>query len=179
MRYNDLPKSLQRRDLQTRRNIRYSCFILFAFCLSAKAQTVYFSLDTECPMSQKYVPVLNQFKKDFPKIDFHGVFTKWETDSTLTAFRQDYDFGLTATIDENNAFLQQMQVSVVPEVLFFDEYKHLLYRGSIDNWFYDLGKYRQKATGFYLRDAINAYLLGECIKIEKTIALGCIIEYDE
>jgi hypothetical protein len=147
--------------------------------LSAKAQTVYVSLDTECPMTQKYVPVLNQFKKEFSMIDFQGVFTKWENDSTVTTFRQDYDFHLASFIDENNAFLRQMQISVVPEVLFFDEYQHLLYRGSIDNWFYDLGKYRQKATEFYLKDAIKAYLSGECIKVEKTVALGCIIEYED
>jgi hypothetical protein len=159
--------------------MRIIYLILLSLSLSAKAQTVYFSLDTECPMTQKYVLVLNQFKKEFPKIDFQGVFTKWESDSTVTAFRQDYNFHLASLIDKNNAFLQKMQVSVVPEVLFFDEYKHLLYRGSIDNWFYDLGKYRQKATEYYLRDAILAYLAGECIKIEKTIALGCIIEYDD
>jgi hypothetical protein len=156
--------------------MRYIPLIILLYSNSLIGQTVFVSLDTECPMSQKYVRVLEQLATDFPKIHFEGVFTKWETDSTLLEFRENYHFSWTARIDSSNQWLQAMHVQVVPECLFFDEKQQLLYRGSIDNWFYALGKYRPKATEHYLRDALNAYAKGECINVEKTDALGCIIE---
>jgi thiol-disulfide isomerase/thioredoxin len=157
--------------------MRLIYLILLFSAFYADAQKVFFSFDTECPMSQKYVPVLQKIQADYPKIDFQAVFTKWDSDSTIALFKSQYGLKLPYRIDKDNALLQSWATEVVPEVFFFDEYDVLLYRGSIDNWFYALGKYRAKASEHYLREAIEAYSKGECIRREMTKALGCIIEY--
>lgn len=154
-------------------------YIILFFILDFQilfAQKVFISFDTDCPMCQKYVPILSSFQEKYQTISLEVLFTKWETDSTIYNFKQNFAFKLPYKIDSNNDFLIKNNVKVVPEVLFFDEHQQLIYQGSIDNWFFALGKYRKKATKFFLEDAIKAYLKGECPVIEKTEALGCIIE---
>jgi hypothetical protein len=143
----------------------------------AQNPTVYIAMDTECPMTQKYTVPLKKMIADFPKINFVAMFTKWETDSTILQFKADYQIVIKDKIDYEYDFFKKVNATVVPSVYFFDEKNNLLYSGSIDNWFYDLGKYRLKPTEFYLENAIKSYLKGECIDVEKTVALGCILEY--
>lgn len=151
--------------------------ILLFYYLPLFSQKVVISFDTDCPMCQKYLPIIQNLAINYKsKIQFECIFTKWETDSTIINFKQLYNFNLPYIIDKNNDFLIKNNIKVVPEVLFFDEHNQLLYKGSIDNWYFALGKYRKKATKFYLEEAIQSYLKGECPTIEKTEALGCIIE---
>ena len=55
----------------------------------------------------------------------------------------------------------------------------VIYRGAIDNWFYELGRYRLEITDHYLIDAINASLDGKKPALTKTEALGCFIQRSE
>ncbi len=83
---------------------------LFFLCHSflVSGQKILFSFDTECPMSQKHVPVIQKIQSDFPKIGFQAIFTKWESDSTIALFKSQYDFTLPYLIDKDNALLQSM-----------------------------------------------------------------------
>ena len=58
----------------------------------------------------------------------------------------------------------------------FDKNLDLKYRGAIDNWFYELGGYRQDVTEDYLIDGIDAILAGSDPKKPSTLAVGCLIQ---
>jgi hypothetical protein len=145
--------------------------------LTAQKAQVFFALDTECPMSQKYTSTIKALQKTFPSVEWIGLFTPWDNDSTIQLFLTEYELKLPYQIDKEYAIFKKMDGKVVPEVYFFSEKNELLYRGAIDNWFYELGKYRPAPTENYLHDAVAAYLRNDCILIEKTTALGCILEY--
>lgn len=133
-------------------------------------------LTPECPITQKYTPILRGLSNQFPTVKFLLIFTKWDDWSAIKEFQKEYPLSILAYKDYKNQFVKKIDATVTPEVFFFDENHVLLYRGSIDNWFYSLGKHRQEPTECYLEDAINAHLKGELIKTKKTNALGCIIE---
>ena len=71
---------------------------------------------------------------------------------------------------------KQLEASVTPEVFLVNAKQKIQYQGMIDNQFYTLGKSRNVATEHYLKDAINAFLSNQPIKINTTQAVGCDIE---
>jgi thiol-disulfide isomerase/thioredoxin len=133
-------------------------------------------LTPECPITQKYTPIIRSLSNQFPTVKFLLIFTKWDDWQDIKAFQKEYPLSILAYKDFKNQFVKKIDATVTPEVFFFDKNHVLLYRGCIDNWFYSLGKHRQEPTECYLEDAINAHLKGELIKIKETNALGCIIE---
>jgi hypothetical protein len=130
----------------------------------------------ECPISQKYTPILRGMIERFSSIKFLVVFTKWDNWQEIKTFQKDYPLSISTFRDVKNHFVKKIKADITPEVFFFDKNAVLLYRGAIDNWFYNLGKHRPEATECYLEEAIDAYLKNEIIKIKKTNAVGCIIE---
>jgi hypothetical protein len=133
-------------------------------------------LSPECPIAQKYMPILRGMTNLYTSIEFYQVFTKWDDWDSIQAFKKEYPLSITALKDKTGQLVKNINAKATPEVFFFNEHYVLLYRGAIDNWFFNLGKHRQEATECYLEEAINAYLKGEKIKIKKTNAVGCIIE---
>jgi hypothetical protein len=130
----------------------------------------------ECPISQKYTSILRGMNNQYSSITFYQVFTKWDNWESIQEFKREYPLSISALKDKTGQFVKNIKARVTPEVFFFNENYVLLYRGAIDNWFFNLGQHRQAATECYLEDAINAYLRAEKIKIKKTNAVGCVIE---
>jgi hypothetical protein len=133
--------------------------------------------DSECPISQKYTKQLDILKNQFPQITFLGIFTKWAAWEDIQNFKNEYPLSYNVFKDNKNRLIKKLRGRVVPEVFFFNEKGILLYRGAVDNWFYALGKHRPEPTECYLEDAILSFLNHQDIKIKKTNAIGCVIEY--
>ena len=130
----------------------------------------------ECPISQKYAPILRGMQRHFGAVKFIAIFSKWDKREAMKEYLRDYPLSMAAFRDEKNRLVEHIQALITPEAFLFDEKGILQYRGAIDNWFYGLGKYRPDATEHYLADAIQLFLNNEPIKIKKTDAIGCIIE---
>lgn len=69
-----------------------------------------------------------------------------------------------------------LKATVTPEVFLIDAAGQLQYQGAIDNWFYELGKYRLNTTEQYLIDALTALNNGEQPPVRQTEAIGCFIQ---
>jgi hypothetical protein len=67
-------------------------------------------------------------------------------------------------------------VTITPEVVVADASGQVLYQGAIDNWFYELGRYRQFITEHYLTDALDAIAAGKPVPVTRTEAVGCLIQ---
>jgi hypothetical protein len=72
--------------------------------------------------------------------------------------------------------ISYLDAKVTPEVFLFDKEFELRYKGAIDNWFYELGKYRRVTSDHYLIDALQSVLGGEDPIIMETEAIGCLIQ---
>lgn len=130
----------------------------------------------ECPISQKYAPILSEVKQQYPKVSFLSVFTKWDKSETIQDYLNNYPLSMPVLRDKKNGLVGKIDARITPEAFLFDKNGVLIYRGAIDNWFYALGKYRPEATERYLVDAIQQFFKNEPIKIKQTDAVGCIIE---
>lgn len=88
------------------------------------------------------------------------------------------DFGLTVPflIDRDHAVVERGGATVTPEAVVYGRDGSIVYRGRIDNRYSDLGDRRGTVTEFYLRDALDAVLSGTKPSIERTGAIGCLIE---
>ncbi len=133
-------------------------------------------LSAECPISQKYAPILRGMQEQYSEVKFVAVFTKWDKTLAIQEYLKNYPLSMRVLRDKKNNLIKKIDARITPEAFLFDKNGVLIYRGAIDNWFYSLGKYRPEASEHYLADAIQLSLKNELIKIKQTDAIGCIIE---
>jgi hypothetical protein len=134
-------------------------------------------LSVDCPISQKYIPKLNAiFSRYYGKIKMYGVFAGAIDKKEITNFTKEYQIGFPIVYDKKYRWVHELHGTVTPEVFLFDELNFVRYEGAIDNWFYELGRYRSEPTENYLTAALESVLLHEDLKIKKTEALGCPIQ---
>jgi hypothetical protein len=133
----------------------------------------------DCPISQKYIFKLNQIYgryRSYGMFEWHFIIPEHVTRKTLNHFIQEYDIRFPLTRDNRSlSRTRAFKATVTPEVIIMSD--SILYRGAIDNWFYELGKYRQTVTENYMGDALDSILKGEPIKIKSTMPVGCPITY--
>lgn len=136
---------------------------------------VFLSLD--CPISQKYMPLLkNIYDRYGEQATLHAIVPGKIRKKALKTFIQEYAVEFPVHRDKKYKWVKELDAVVTPEVFVFDRKNVLQYRGAIDNWFYDLGQYRNETTENYLIDCIQNLLAGKAPEIEKTEPIGCIIQ---
>lgn len=140
--------------------------------------TVLVFLAVDCPISQKYIPVLNAIQKKYENspVHFEGLVTGSVKARDVEKFSSDYAIQFPLKTDKDFLCARQMSAEVTPEVFVLDDQCAIKYRGAIDNWFYDLGGYRKESTEDYLIDALDALLKGNDPKVANTKAIGCFIQ---
>lgn len=137
---------------------------------------------SDCPICQKYVPILRGVADSFPDVKFVLVFTKWDSLQAIKDFfeeqiTQSPNHPITVLWDTKNKLIKKIKALTTPEAFLFNAKGQLQYRGAIDNWFYALGKYRPEATEHYLKNALNQFSKNEKITVSNTTPVGCYIEY--
>jgi hypothetical protein len=135
-------------------------------------------LGIDCPISQKYVSRLNQMFLHYgDTIRWYGYVPQKISDTELATFIREYDVKFPLAIDRNLQSAKQFKASVTPEAFLFGDDGKIVYAGAIDNWFYELGKYRPAATEFYLEAALKAVLAHKNPTVSSTKAVGCFIQF--
>jgi hypothetical protein len=136
----------------------------------------------DCPITQKYLNTIKEIANQFSDkpVQFVGYFPAGLTKKESTSFRNEYKIpnAIELTDDKKHEWTEMLDAKVTPEVFVLKD-KQVLYRGAIDNWFYELGRYRKEVTAHYLIDAIQAGLNNEKPSITETEALGCFIQRTE
>lgn len=139
--------------------------------------TVVVFIAIDCPISQKYIPELNAIQKRYHQdVKIYSVIPGKIKKNVLEKFIKEYAIGFTVSPDKKYKLAKTLSASATPEVFVFDGNNSLKYHGAIDNWFYELGGYRNETTENYLVDSIESLLTGKEPKIETTKAIGCIIQ---
>lgn len=110
------------------------------------------------------------------KLRVRGIVPGKVNPNEVKTFVEEYAIKFPVSIDRDFTDVRRFQATITPEAILIDRQGQVLYQGAIDNWFFDLGKYRQRVTEHYLQDAIDAALHGKTPIIRKTEAVGCIIQ---
>lgn len=134
-------------------------------------------LATECPISQKYVNTLNQIYLAYQNkgVKFTALFPEKVDIKIIDAFTSEFGVKFPCLLDKRMRKARQLEASITPEVFVLKQGK-VMYQGAIDDWFYELGKYRKEVTQPYLKNALDAVLNNQMVEVKKTEALGCFIQ---
>ena len=147
-----------------------------------KSITITVFLGIDCPVSQKYITTLNSIYtsfKDRTEIEWIFIIPENVKKSKLKAFAKEYKikFPLESSLTRKKS-AAYYEATVTPEV-FVEKKGRTLYKGAIDNWFYELGKYRQQVTENYLIDALESVLRNQEPIIKETTPVGCFIQHSK
>jgi thiol-disulfide isomerase/thioredoxin len=136
-------------------------------------------LETECPISQKTTARVQKLADEYAgRVAFEAVYpTETVTRREVETFERDYTFRLPRRLDPGHKLVKRYKATTTPEVFLLTTGDQILYRGSVDNQFYKLGKYRPAPTEHYLKDAIDAALEGRPITVAQVQPVGCLINY--
>jgi hypothetical protein len=147
------------------------------FTASASRVVVLLFVRTDCPISNRYAPLLQKLSEKFRgKADFWLVYPdRSETAWQIKAQIRDYHYSIAALRDTDHALVRRAQATITPEAAVFDPSGLLLYHGRIDNWYEDFGRSRAAATTHELDDAITSAIAGKPVHRDHANAVGCYI----
>jgi thiol-disulfide isomerase/thioredoxin len=141
--------------------------------------TVEFFISTDCPVANSYAPEIRRIQEEYQS---KGVICRLVyPDPTLTAAEiethlAEYELEMPYVIDTDHTLVKLAGATITPEVAVFDGKGELVYRGCIDNLYSQPGDRRREATERWLRNTLDSLLRGEKPAIDRTDAIGCIIE---
>jgi thiol-disulfide isomerase/thioredoxin len=134
---------------------------------------------TDCPISNRYAPVIQQLSaRHQDKASFFLVYpSKRETAGLIRKHDQEFGFSpaFQALRDPQHFLVKQSAAEITPEAAVFDANQRLVYHGRIDNLYEDFGHARRTATTHELADAIDAAVAGKMLSGKATPAVGCYI----
>lgn len=144
---------------------------------SAGRVTVLVFLRTDCPVSSRYAPTIQQISSRYAR---QAVFwlvypDKSESPQEVRKYQRDFGYKLPAVRDPEHALVKTAQVEITPEVAVFDRSARLIYHGRIDNLYEDFGRARKIATTHELADGIDGALSGKPLAKSAVSGVGCYI----
>ena len=163
-------------------NIAASLLItILGFDSFAQSQTrpqveVIVFLGSECPISQKYMSRLNDIATKYnASVKWTGIIAEDVKAAVVKKFSLEYNAKFPIKKDDSFNLVRKYKAEITPEVFVIVQGK-VKYKGAIDNWFYELGRYRTETTEHYLVNALAAILKGEEPTLKETEPIGCLIE---
>jgi len=144
-----------------------------------KARTlVFFFVEVECPISNRYAPEINRLHAHFARdsMEFWLVYPDAST-SALEAKRHlaDYNYSFGGLRDPKHALVKLSGATTTPEAAVFTRDGRLLYRGRIDDRFPSLGVALIAPSRHDLADALTAISFGRPVVQRLMPSVGCSI----
>ena len=134
-------------------------------------------LGTDCPMSKRYAPRLEEMSRTYRDrgVQFLGISSSHQdAGSDVARFARDYGVTFPILKDEASRVADEFGAERTPEVFLIDKDRRVRYRGRIDDQFeYDLE--RAVPTRLDLVVAIEEVLAGSNVRTPRTTAVGCRI----
>jgi thiol-disulfide isomerase/thioredoxin len=139
--------------------------------------TVLIFVRTDCPISNRYAPLLQRLNDSFSgKAKFWLVYPdKKTTAKGIAAHLKQFHSSISALRDPGHSLVKLAGATITPEAAVFDAQGRLLYHGRIDNWYEDAGRSRPAATTHELQNAVEAAISGKVAPLATAPAIGCYI----
>ncbi|HEV7278904.1 MAG TPA: redoxin domain-containing protein [Pirellulaceae bacterium] len=139
----------------------------------------YVFLSTECPIANSYLPTLNRLHEalDAERVDLFGVLSdRSVTRAQAEQHFQEYQAKFPILFDSSGQLQEALGPTHVPEAFVLDADGKLVYRGSIDDVWGEIGRRKPQATKSWLADAIAAAVDGKPFAEARTTPVGCLVE---
>jgi peroxiredoxin len=136
-------------------------------------------LGTECPISRRAVPTLNELHANLDQRDVQivGVISDPSvTRKAAATFRDEYKAAFTILFDGSGTIARQLKPTHVPEAFVLDRAGRVAYRGRIDDSFVAPASPKTIVSHHELADALDDLLTGRAVRVTETKAVGCIFE---
>jgi hypothetical protein len=129
---------------------------------------VLFFITNDCPITNNYIPEINRIVADYQarKIAFYAVYT--DPTVSVPAIRRharEFSLHIPLVADTKHDLVHRVGATVTPEVAVLER------GGKLDY----LGKRRPVPTQRYLRQALDAVLIGKPVAIPRVDPVGCFI----
>lgn len=135
-------------------------------------------MSTECPMCIQYAGTLRRLGDEFEGrgVAFTVVFPGADVDSlSVKHFMRKYNVPFRFVLDPDFQISSGFGAAITPEVFILDRNRQLFYSGSIDDWYFALGRKRPRPSVNYASDCLQAMLENRSAPYLRTKALGCFI----
>lgn len=141
--------------------------------------TVLLFVSSTCPIANGYAPEINRLVETYgPQgVSFRIIHT--EPELTLEEARthlKEFKYSCPVLLDPKRALVRATGVTITPEVAVLSPTGKRLYRGRIDDRFPAIGIQRDAPKKRDLCEALDAVLAGRPVLVERTVAIGCLIE---
>ncbi len=151
-------------------------------CLGENSDTkavVILFLSTQCPISNGYLPALNELSSTYRRrgVDFYGVISDPSvTRADASQHRDEYHIQFPVLFDGSGELRLALSPTHTPQAFVLNEFDRLLYSGAIDDRHVKLGQKKEVATRTFMEDAIKAAIAGTPPAIARTRPVGCLLE---
>ena len=134
-------------------------------------------LRTDCPIANRYAPLLTQWSNEFgDRAKFWLVYPDAaESAELIRKHNQEFRLQFAVVRDIHHSLVKRARVTVTPEAAVFNAAGALVYHGRIDDSYSDAGHSRPKPTTHELEDAIRETLAGRAPLKNYVPAVGCFI----
>lgn len=143
--------------------------------LKDKQTLVFVFLSFDCPVSNSYVPLLNNMQKEYAAkgVQIVGVLPSDEPLESLTKQAAEFKFGFPVLVDAKRQVVDALKAEVYPEAFVLDRHRILRYRGRIDNAWAARLKKNQQTTSHDLKNALDDVTAERPVREPVTAAVGC------
>ena len=144
---------------------------------SAGKVAVLIFVRTDCPISNRYAPLLSKLNDEFAgQAKFWLVYPDRKTTPRQVAEHlQQFHYSISALRDPDHVLVRLASAAITPESAVFDLQSRLVYHGRIDNLYEDAARARPAATTRELQNAIAAAIAGKAVRVASRPAVGCYI----
>jgi thiol-disulfide isomerase/thioredoxin len=147
------------------------------FQRAAGKVVVFLFVRTDCPISNRYAPAIQEMGSHFAKrAEFFLVYPiDSESSEQIHKHLKEYGYKLAVLRDPERALVRAAKVSITPEAAVFSANGMLLYHGRIDDWYTEFGRSRPAPTTHELSSAVEAAIAGKPAPVATVPAVGCFL----
>ena len=165
-----LDKVIQPVDLTTTKGVKWS----LAEANKAKATVIVF-LDFKCPISNRYVPILNSLAERYQGkgVAFAAVICDEEKPEELERHMREFRTNFPVYYDPKHLVSTHFVAHVTPQAFLLDSNRILKYFGAIDDQYQDRTTRLKEVRSPHLIEALEQVLAGKAVTVKHTQAIGC------
>lgn len=146
--------------------------------LCGASATVVVFISTECPISNGYIPTLNQLASDFAErgVKVIGVNSNdGPSLQDLRTHRQEFAISFPVVRDAGAVVADAMQATHCPQAAILDAQGKIRYLGRVDDRYSKRGGAASDVQRFDLQIALEEVLAGAAVSMDRTKVVGCPI----
>jgi peroxiredoxin/mono/diheme cytochrome c family protein len=140
--------------------------------------TVLVFISAECPISNGYVPTLNEVAKDYGERGVAVVAVNPNDGQSLKEIAEhvrEFQIGYRVLKDAGAKLAGKLNATHCPEAFVFDARGELRYQGRIDDRYMRRGGAAKDVRSHDLKRTLDELLAGKVVSVAKTEAVGCPI----